>query len=98
MLFALVVLDRYKLPVVGFVLERIGRYPLSIYVAHSFVLPAIDLLRHTVPAVPNVVSTLGCLLLFIAFCGYKVWASRASDRAKRAGPETGGLLGISSAS
>jgi hypothetical protein len=71
-------------PVVGFVLERIGRYPLSIYVAHSLVLPGVALLRWAAPTLPEAIGTVGCLLLFIVFCMYKVWASTAPDRARRA--------------
>ncbi|MDN4632411.1 heparan-alpha-glucosaminide N-acetyltransferase domain-containing protein [Sphingomonas sp. PsM26] len=83
MLSALVALDRYTVPVVGFVLERIGRYPLSIYVAHSLVLPGVALLRWAAPTLPETIGTVGCLLLFIGFCVYKVWASTAPDRARR---------------
>lgn len=80
LLMALVLLDRFRLPGVGFVLERVGRYPLSIYVAHSFVLPAVELFRHIAPSVPDMIWTVTCLLLFLGYCAYKVWRSTTLDR------------------
>jgi hypothetical protein len=43
----------------------------------------VALLRWAAPTLPEAIGTVGCLLLFIGFCVYKVWASTAPDRARR---------------
>lgn len=86
MLFALVFLHRHQLPVVSFLLEHIGRSPLSIYVAHKAVLPAIAFLRWGVPGIPEILIIAGCFTAFLAFCAFKIWRSATIARRKSAKP------------
>lgn len=87
MLLMLVAVDRDRVPA-GAVLEGIGRSALSIYVAHSFVLPAVALLRYFLPAVPDLAAILVCLAVFGAFVAYKIWPRR-SLQSPRHSPHAG---------
>lgn len=75
MLACVAVLDRYRIPVAGFVLEHVGRNPLTIYLAHAFVLPAVALIRELVPALPDALVTIGCMGVFLAVCAAIVYRS-----------------------
>lgn len=88
MLIALAVLDAYPLGLAGLVLEHVGRNPLTIYLGHAFVLPAIALARQLAPDVPELVILGACVGGFLLFCAITVHRSiRKVARAGAAGPK-----------
>lgn len=70
MFSALALFDSIKIPVVSFIMEHTGRNPLSIYIAHAFVLDSVSLLRALAPGLPDTIHVLLPFLIFLAY-----WAS-----------------------
>lgn len=85
MLMIMAFFDSVRIPAVSFIMEHTGRNPLSIYVAHAFVLPGVSLLRVLTPQFSDVIHV---SLPLIIFLGY--WASVVlrSGRAAPAGRPT----------
>lgn len=71
-LILLAALDKYEATFISPLMAQVGRYPLGIYVAHAFVLPGVEFLRHVFPGIPDAVSITVCLGAFLCYCAYKV--------------------------
>ena len=56
MFMIIALMDRVEIPGLSVILEHTGRNPLSIYVAHAFVLPAVELLRDLVPGLSGILA------------------------------------------
>lgn len=67
MTIALFIFNKFKIPFVSFLMEHIGRNPLSIYVAHAFVLPITAMLRKISPNTPDFLNISLPLLAFFIF-------------------------------
>lgn len=75
MLLAMAFFASVRIPFVSFFLEHTGRNPLSIYVAHAFVLPGGSFLRQVFPNVPDTVNIAFPLCLFLLFWVFVVMKS-----------------------
>lgn len=82
MMVTMYILNRSRIPYLSFFLEHTGRNPLSIYIAHAFVLPAISLMRTLVPQLPDLV----CMIVptFSFLCYWILLIRRSSDRSRMA--------------
>lgn len=67
MLVIMAVFDNVRIPFVSFFLEHTGRNPLSIYVAHAFVLPGVSLLRTLAPWLPDIIQMILPLCIFFTY-------------------------------
>lgn len=74
MMITLSAFNRFSIPVISFILEQIGRNPLTIYVAHAFVIPAHEFLQ--VSGLPDQISMIIPLAVFFCYCAFIVVKGR----------------------
>ena len=90
MFMIIALLDRVKIPGRSFILEHTGRNPLSIYVAHAFVLPAVVLLCGLVLSLPEILTNGIPLSIFLLYWAYVLYtSSRPQPPAKAASTSPG---------
>lgn len=78
MLLIMAIFDSIKIPFISFFLEHTGRNPLSIYVAHAFVLPGVSLLRFLAPWLPSAVQIMLPLCIFFFYWVFIIMKSSRS--------------------
>lgn len=80
MFMIIALLDRVEIPGLSFLLEHTGRNPLSIYVAHAFVLPAVELLRDLFSGLPGIFSIGIPLGIFLLYWAHVIYTSSRPQR------------------
>lgn len=80
MLVFLAMFSAVALPGVSFFLDHTGRNPLSLYVAHAFVLPSVSLMRAIAPSVPDILIIAVPLLMFLAYWTAVILRSSRSSK------------------
>lgn len=71
--------DKFRIPFVSFFFEHTGRNPLSIYVAHCFVLPGVEFLRFYLPNISSAAHIAFPMLIFASYWLYLVLNSRLNS-------------------
>lgn len=84
MFMIIALLHRVKIPGLSFILDHTGRNPLSIYVAHAFVLPAVALLRDLFPGLPGILTIVIPLSIFLLYWAYVVYTSSQLQKPAKA--------------
>lgn len=77
---AMATFNSIKIPFASSFLEHTGRNPLSLYVAHAFVLPSVTVLRLFVPGLP---ATLQIAIPMVSFLFYWLYIVKRSSREVR---------------
>jgi len=78
MFLVIALFNSFKIPAVSFIMEHTGRNPLSIYVAHAFVLPAVAFLRFWFPFLPDALHTSIPMLVFLLYWTRIIYQSSRS--------------------